>query len=261
MASRSRWRLILVAVIFNLLFEYSMRGVNDLLAHPVLFLFLFGVYFAYFTMLEDLIARYRLGDYHLISLGFFFGLVAGLILPSGFFTPPLFLGVNWGNMLFINLVWWGILQGVLTFYIANRVAPRDWNHQLLSKKGWCISLLLLVSILLLFRLKAVNMPRVSLSGFLTIISLSIFLFLVLKKEFEKKRKEYLIFKPSRFMDLTATSTILVFTYSALFLTHNQIMLSIHRVNMPAVRLVSIWSIIVATMVTTYRLYRRKPIPI
>ena len=86
-----------------------MRGINDLLTHPVLLLFLFGVYFPYFTMLEDLIVRYKL-------------------------------------------------------------------------------------------------------------------------------------------------SILILTYSTLFLTYDQTMLSIHQVNMPAVRLVSIWSITVAIMVTAYRLY-------
>lgn len=174
----NRYRVISIATIFNLLFEYSMRGINDLLTHPVPLLFLFGVYFSYFTMLEDLIARYRLKDYHLVGIGFLFGLISGLMLPSGIFTPPLFLGVNWINLLFINIAWWGILQGILTFYIANRIAPRDWNHRLLSKTEWCISLLVLLSILLLFRLKAVNVPRVGFLGSLTVISLSLLLFLI-----------------------------------------------------------------------------------
>ena len=51
------WRTVLVATGFNLLFEYSMRGINTLLS--------------------------------------------------------------------VVVVWWGGLQSVMTFYVANRIAPRD----------------------------------------------------------------------------------------------------------------------------------------
>ncbi|MEM3726573.1 MAG: hypothetical protein QXK98_06920, partial [Candidatus Bathyarchaeia archaeon] len=71
----NRWNIVLAATGFNLLFEYSMRGINDLNLRPLLPLFLFWVYFPYFALLEDSITKYRLKDYNIVIAGFFFGTV------------------------------------------------------------------------------------------------------------------------------------------------------------------------------------------
>ena len=119
----SHWKIVFAAVSFNLLFEYSMRGVNNLVADPLLLLFLFLVYFPYFTILEDFITKYRLKDHNIVIAGFFFGTAFTLFVPATQFVEPQALGINWTAFLFVNIFWWGTIQGVLTFYIATRLFP------------------------------------------------------------------------------------------------------------------------------------------
>jgi hypothetical protein len=45
----NHWKIVFAAVGFNLLFEYSMRGINNLLVRPLLTLFLFLANFPYFA--------------------------------------------------------------------------------------------------------------------------------------------------------------------------------------------------------------------
>jgi len=156
----SRWKIVLTAVGFNLIFEYSMRGINNLAARPVLPLFLFLVYFPYFAILEDLIAKYRLKDYNIAIAGFFFGTAFTLFVPATQFTEPQAFGMNWTALLFINFFWWSMIQGVLTFYIATRLFPRDWNHKLLSRKQKAALLTTLIIVGLLYRINIqLNMPQ------------------------------------------------------------------------------------------------------
>ena len=52
---KSHKKNIIFCTIFNLFFEYSMRGVIELGARPALFLIILIIYISLFTMLEDLI--------------------------------------------------------------------------------------------------------------------------------------------------------------------------------------------------------------
>ncbi|MGQ9538106.1 MAG: hypothetical protein ACUVTE_00760 [Candidatus Bathycorpusculaceae bacterium] len=146
----NRWKTVSAATAFNMLFEYSMRGVNNLSVQPLLPFVLFTVYFSLYTMVEDLIAKYRLKDYHLIMAAFFFGTAYQFLVSGSALLQPSFLGVDWTNLVFVVVVWWGNLQSIVTFYFANRIAPRDWNHRL-SKKGWAAALIINCLMIMLFQ--------------------------------------------------------------------------------------------------------------
>ncbi|MBS1194557.1 MAG: hypothetical protein H6R29_489, partial [Methanomicrobia archaeon] len=67
----SRWGTILLATVFSLLLEYAVRGLPTLTESPLLFPLLAAAYLSYFTMVQDLVVRFRLGDRHLVGIAFF----------------------------------------------------------------------------------------------------------------------------------------------------------------------------------------------
>jgi len=256
----NRERIIFTATAFNLLFEYSMRGINGLVRQPLLLPLLAIIYLTYFTLFEDVITRYRLRDYQVLIIGFIYGDLTALILPGGGFTPPLYLGINWGNLLYINIVWWGITQGILTFYLATRITPRDWGHKLLSWRGWIVSIILMTMIYLILRMYARGLPSTRSDAIAVIIIITLVLLAVLKKTVGGEAS-IPMYKPLRFMDVVTASTVIIFIVSAVFLTYGSTWVSIHLVNMPALRLVSIWTLLVGIIIVLYRILSRNPIPV
>lgn len=97
------WKTVLAATAFNLLFEYSMRGVNNLLTQPILPFILFTVHFSLYTMLGDLILRFRLRDYNLMVVVFFFSTAYQFLVSGSALLQPWVLGVNWANLFFCYL--------------------------------------------------------------------------------------------------------------------------------------------------------------
>jgi hypothetical protein len=260
MRVRSSWLTVLAATGFNLLFEYSLRGVNHLLAQPLLLPVLFTVYFTLFTMLNDLIARFKLRDYHLMVLAFFFGTFYQFFASGAALLPPLFLGVNWNSILFVVVVWWGIVQSIITFYIANRVAPRDWNHRL-SKAGWLIALGLNGLMILVFQrspaVPKADAQQVAVLVVLMAAAAAVFRLLLPNV---KKRAATVEFHWSRTLDALSAITILVFSVCA-FLTFDPTVLTTSQVNATAVWIVTRWTLTLAAAVLIYRLVSKRAIPV
>lgn len=259
----NRWNIVFAATGFNLLFEYSMRGINNLILRPALPLFLFAVYFPYFALLEDLITKYRLKDYNIVVAGFFFGTIFTFFVPATQFVEPQALGINWTALLFVNFFWWGMIQGVLTFYVATRMFPRDWNHKLLSRPQKIALLLILVFAGLLFRISIQNMPQApqtSPQAYIAIAAISFVTAVIFKKTVPKQAIKAAQQKET-VMDVLSALTIAVFTFCAVFLTQDPTQINVHSVNSTAVRIVTSWTIIATLIIVGYRLYKRHPIPI
>jgi len=256
------WEIALIATAFNLLFEYSMRGINSFRVQPVLPLVLFTTYFTLFSVLEDLILRYRLKDYHLIVMAFSYGAVYQSLVSGAAFIPPLIFGINWGGVLFVILVWWGAVQNVMTFYIANRIAPRNWNRRGLSKMGWAAMLLLNGLMVLLFQLSGV-IPKGSSLGMavmalILIVGVVGFWRILPNKEERSLTPE---FRRDRVMDYLSIITVIIFLVCAVFFTFDPTKHGASRVNWTATRVVVGWTIILALTMLTHRLYSRKPISV
>lgn len=258
----SSWKTVLIATGFNLLFEYSMRGVNNLLVQRALPLILFTAYFTLYTMLEDLIVRFRLKDYHLMVTAFFFGTVYQFLVSGAAILPPMRLGVNWTSLLFVVIVWWGVLQSVITFYIANRLAPRDWNHRRLSKAGWATALFLNGLVVMLFQLSGAipkaTASQIAVMGVIVFISALIFRRIL---PGENERSSPMPFKRSIALDFLSALTAVLFFICAVFLTFDPIKANTSNVNATATTIVIRWTIILAFIVLVYRLYSKRPIPV
>ncbi len=261
----SRWKVILLVTLFNLLAEYSLRGINGLIARPELPFFLFLIYFSYFTMIEDLIVRYRLKDYHVIVAAFFFALLFQFLFPQGgVFVPPLTLGINWSVLLFVNLIFWCPIQTVMGLYLANRITPRDWSHSLLSKFDWIICLVVFVFITLGFRFYARNIAQVTPLGIVVMIGLMVATLAIFIKIHPGPEERFLSapeFKKVRLLDYICIFLIAFFFLSAIFLTGDSTFIYAHPLNRTALQVGIIVSTIVVLIMLIYRLYSRKPIPV
>jgi hypothetical protein len=255
------WKTVLVATAFNLLFEYSIRGINNLLVQPVLPFILFTVYFTLFTMLNELITRYRLRDYHLILASFFFGTAYQFLVSGAALLPPLTLGVNWISLLFVVAVWWGILQSVITFYISNRICPRDWNHEL-SKAGWVAALLINCLMVLLFQASGA-IPRANMLQITLMVSIMIISALAFKATLPNRiqRSSSAIFNRSSALDFLSALTVIIFFVCAVFLTFDSVRANTSNVNATSTSIVIGWTTILAFIVLAYRLYYKKPISV
>jgi len=258
----NRWGTILVATAFNLLFEYSLRGINNLVMQPLLPLILFVAYFSLFTMVEDLIVRFRFKDYHLIILAFTFGTVYHFLVSGAALLQTSFAGVNWGSLIFVNAVWWGALQLVMTFYLANRAAPRDVNHSLMTKGGWAFFLILNGIVILLFQASGA-IPRANVLQILLMILIFLAFAGLLWKILSKTSQRIVPIGFSRLlaMDFLCAATLVVFIVSAIFLTFDPFQSGTSNINRTAGIVVTVWTIISAASMLSYRLYARRSIPV
>jgi len=212
-------KIILSATCFNLLFEYSMRGVNNIRINPLLPLILFFTYFILFTMVEDLLVRFRLGAYQLIILAFSYGAIYDAWVSGVVFSQPGWYGINWRNLILVGTVWWGAIQAVLTFYLANRLFPRDWNHRRLSGVGWALCLFSQFLIIGVFQASG-KLPQGTPVGKRTIILLFIIGITLFFATIRSRKNVSPSFLPSRFLDWLSAATCFIFLFSALFLGKN-----------------------------------------
>jgi len=252
---------VAVATLFNVFFEYSMRGMNHLIAQPLLLPLLIYTYFTYYTLLEDLILRYRLKDYQAMVISFFLGTIYQCYVSGDAFIKPNFFGINLGRLLFVTLVWWGAIQTVMTMYLANRLAPRRWDRKPLSQQAWITVLLLNAFAVIVFQNSGI--PKGTLLGKLTmivilILTTRVFFSLLPPAEQRNRPPE---FRPDVFIDVLSAFTVAVFILSSVALARDPVVLGSSRVNAPAVKAILLWTSIVAISMLVYRLVTRRPISV
>ncbi len=250
---------VLVATLFNLAFEYSLRGLVSIRFMPLLPFILFVSYFTLFTLVEDLIARFKLKDYQLMILAFFYGTIYDSWISGVNFLPPLFLGVNWVNFFVVNFFWWGLLQAILTFYLAGRIAPRNWQEPLLTKRSWVICLVIQFLIIGLFQKSGVIVYGSSFGKLMMLIVLLV-IFFIFKKQIRKNELVVGEFLPSRFLDFLAIATFFFFLFCALSAKNLQ-QIGTSIISPVNYKLVSRWTFILGLLLLFYRLKTKKEISI
>ncbi len=255
----TRWRIVAVATLFNILFEYSLRGVNNLRVQPYLPFILFPIYFTLFTMVEDLIVRFKLKDYHVLILSFFYGTIYITWISGIVFVPPLFLGIKWSALFFINIAWWGFLQAILTFYLANALGRRDWNHPRLSRLGWVVCIGVQLVAIRLFQGSGVIPHGTPLGKFMILIVLLIS-FTVFLKSLSGKR-EITEFRKSKFLNMLCFATICLFIFSAIILTGDPVRSDTSNINATSLKLISWWTVIVSLALIGERYVSKKEISV
>lgn len=254
------WRIVLTATLYNLLFEYSIRSVYSLSVKPLLPLFLFLVYFSYFTILEALIVKYRLRDRHVVLLTVVhYSVYSTLFLPGTFlYLPPLILGVNWFTYLWVNVFWWIFIQTLLALYFANRIRPRDWNHGTLSRRGWVLTLAVYVGVGLVFR--AVIKVPFNLLGTVVTWAIGLLAALLFIRSIKEER-DTPVFRRSVFLDGVLLFVLVSFVISAFLLPYQPGTETYHPVNLPSAGFQIVCTAIAAVCMMAYRLVTRREIPV
>ena len=255
----NRFKIVLLATAFSLLFEYSMRGIGGLF-HRGFFL-LFFLYTSYYSLVEDLILKYRITNRQLIVVAFCFGVVPEAFLTGVLFVPPLFMGVNVVRFLFINIVWWGSLQGLLTFYFATRIVPRDWNHRKLGVFGWGIRLTFIGSVSLLSFVGSPVLPKGPLIGYFTVGATLIVGAVYLKLQLAKPQQDVYTFHKSVILDFLSFGSVIIFLVLGTFAATKQTLVEGSLLNPLAAQLSTAWTVIVVSGILLYYVLHRKQITI
>lgn len=252
--------IVIVATAFNLLFEYSLRGVNHLLERPVFPLFLIAAYASLFAMEEDLIRRYRLRDYHLVALAFTYGMVYQCLVSGTAFQHPTLFGIRWSHSLFVILIWWGGIQSVLTFYLANRIRPRNYDSSPMHRKGWLLALGTNGIVIGLFQASG-KIPHGTPAGYATMLivaAIAAVTFALLARGVAPPRQP---FRRHLFIDLIVASTVVVFVICALIFTRDPTTIGTSDVNWLATRIIVVWTILAVAAALGYRLKTGRAIPV
>jgi len=253
-------KIIFLATLFNLSFEYSMRGIQGILDRGLIF-FLFLLYFAYYAIVEDLILRYRISNVQMLIVGFTFGIIPQTFITGVIFEGPLILGVNLGRLLFIGIVWWGILQGLLTFYFATSLVPRDWKRPPMGKLGWtlAVSYILLFS-LLVFR----NSPELIRGpgvGYLVSILFFFTGLLYLFRTLGESQQSPYRAESFMFLKCAAYGTVVVFILLGTLVATAQGLSQGSNLNLTAMRLSVGWTIVVFLLVLGHYWRNRCQVPV
>lgn len=252
--------IAIVATAFNLLFEYSMRGVNHLVERPTFVLVLVAAYFTIFTMEEDLIRRFRLRDYHLVVLAFTYGMVYQCLVSGTAFQRPELLGIRWSHSLFVLLVWWGGIQSVLTFYLATRVCPRNWEQPPLSRRGWMIAAGVNLVVIGLFQMSG-QIPRGTPAGYATMVAVVSAAGVLFWRLASRGARAPRAARPVLALDVLAVATVLAFAVCAIFLTSDPTKLGTSLVNETAVRAVVRWTFVAEAVLIGTRAISRRSLPV
>lgn len=252
-------KIVLVAVVFNILFEYSMRGAGGFALHKGFMLILPVIYFSYFMIVESLIRKYRITNKQLFAVAFCFGILITTFFSGNIFAGPALLGINWPWFLFVNIVWWGIIQGLLTFYLATRIVKRDWTEESMGRRGFVLS----SAVILFFLLLAffTGAPKGLPIGYITSIVLFLIAFRYLRKRLRKPQQEPYEVQRSRFLDVLAFGTAIVFFLSGTFIATSQMNVNASLISPEALRLMIGWTALMAVGVAGYYIKQRKQITI
>ena len=252
----SRYKIIFGCVIFNLFLEYWAHGMSYFLgtwyAAPTLSL----LYLTYFSMLEDLIIRYRLRDYQVLNVGFVFGMFHETFNTGSVFGNRAFFGVDLGLVLLVNIGWWGFLQSVLAMYFANRLSTRDWAHSQMGKGGWILSVAFNGLVVVGAFLDGGHAKGETLSYVTALIIISVAGILFWKT---LKRKGELQFRKSNLADAIITAQMILSIVMGTFFGLGNFPVAYFSRNEFAVVILLLWTLLSGSTLLTYRTITRKSI--
>ena len=250
----SRWGPILVATAFSLLLEYAVRGLSSLTAFPLLLPLLATAYASYFTLVQDLVIRFRLRDRHLVGVAFFAGTVYVFTVSGLALVPPLVLGVNWFAILFVPLVWWAALQTLLGRYLAGRFLGNDAGLAPLPPAGRVVGLAIQAGVILLFQLSG-RIPPLTPVAAGVLILLLIGSASAVKITLPSRDEPFPVINPNPVWDILAGASVIVFLACGLLPAGEPALMGPFTVNRTALQVVVFWSLLVAGVMALHHLIR------
>lgn len=256
----NKFRIVSLATLFNLFFEYAVGGVERIFNKPMTIVFLALIYFSLFSMLEDLIRRFKLNNLQIAVFAIGFGIFPELYLTGSVFGKPLLLGINWQAFLTINIVWWGVLQSLVTLYFANRLSPREWSERYMGPFGWGACIVYIVAICAVSFVASPSLRKGPLEGYLVATLCQIGCAGYLAYSIPKPGREAYGFKPHMVLDVVAFGTVLVFVGIGTFVAGRGATLNAGMMLQgTALTDATLWSFVVMAGVALYYALTRGPI--
>jgi hypothetical protein len=255
----NRFKIVLLATVFSILFEYSMRGIGGLF-HRGIFL-LFFLYLSYYSLVEDLIVKYKITNKQLIIIAFCFGVIPEAFLTGSIFSPPLYMGINISRFIFINFVWWGFLQGLVTFYFANRIVNRTWYHRKLNYFGWGIRIIYIACVSIFTFFASPVLPKGPVIGYIVVFGTIALGFIYIKKNLTTPQQDVYPFEQSYILDFLSFGSVIIFIILGTFVATTQALMEGSLLNVKAAQLSSAWTVVVFIGVIIYYLFHKKQITI
>ncbi len=260
----NRFTIVLYCALFNMLFEYSGRGLNGLIQNPIYFVFIFGIYFSFFAILEDLIVRYKLTNLQVFLVASSWGILFEAFVTGNLYNPNTALGIilagiNIPSLLIVCGFAWGIVQSNLTLYFANRLQPRDWDHPKMGALGWVVCVLYLIGIIVVWQNPATS--RVQPAGYLLLLFIGVVLVAILVYSMKNLRDKIPQFSSIPLIDFLAFGSVVIFIILGTFFVDWEKELTFHSLNRTALVLEVIWTIIASFAFIVYRIASRKEISI
>lgn len=264
-AMSNRFRLVFYCALFNLLFEYSARGIKEFTNRPLFMLALFGIYFTYFAMLEDLIVRLKLTNYQILLTAFLYGLFPTAFLTGNLFNRDIYggivvAGINVGTVVIVGILAWGVVQGMITLYLANRLSPRDWDHPKMGRAGWALAVVYQLVVTAIAQSNPYR-PRGTPLGYLLCGILVVVAAGLLFKSIRSSTGQVQPFRPSRVMDLLAFGSVVVFLILGTFLAFGPTIVTSQPLNLFAVTLENIWVFLCGIAFFAYRFWKRSDVTV
>jgi hypothetical protein len=255
----NRFKLIFYCALFNLLFEYSARGVKQFIHRPLFMLALFGIYVTYFAMLEDLIVRFKLTNYQVFLAAFLYGLFPIAFLTGNLFNRNIYggiiiAGVNVGTVIVVGILAWGVVQGMVTLYLANRLSPRDWDHPRMGGTGWALAIGYQLVVMFVARFNP-QTPRGDLTGYLVLGMLVVGTAILLFKSVRSSRPPVRPFRPSSVMDFLAFGSVILFLLLGTLFAFGPTIVTSQPLNVLAVTLENIWVVFCGIVFFVYRFWK------
>ena len=182
-AISSKYKIILFCTIYNLIAEFSTRGIIGFF-YNLMVLWLFLAYFTFFLIILH-IAYISKGS----DLAILFGSITWA-LPIAFFSTgtPFFTGEIIGYSLSIIIIMffmWGMTQTWLPLYVSGKLFGWNIPDGNLSRKGWILCLLYLFGFCAFAFPGAIKGPI-----YLYVISIILMIFFILvTRKFIKSAKE------------------------------------------------------------------------
>ena len=261
----NRFRLVFYCTLFNVLFEYSARGIREFTNRPLLVLALFGIYFTYFAALEDLIVRLKLTNYQIFLAAFLYGLFPTAFLTGNLFNRDIYgsivvAGVNIGTVVVIGILAWGVVQGMITLYLANRLSPRDWDHSKMGRAGWASIVVYQLAVMVIAHSNP-RRPQGTPSGYLLCGMLVVVAATLLFKSVRSSRPQVRPFRPSRVMDFLAFGSVIVFLILGTFYAFGPTVVTSQPLNLFAVTLENIWVFFCGIVFFVYWFWKRSDVTV
>jgi hypothetical protein len=248
-------RRIWICVAFNMAYEFAFRGVAGFAMVPLLFPLLLIFYFSYYSFVNYLIRRYYLHNYEIFAVINLIGIPLSVSFSG--FRQELMIG----TFIIQDFSWAYVLQGILTFYLANRLLPRDWAEPLMSAPGISAALLGILVTMVAFA-NATNALQRSYAPVSIVLGIAYWIFwlVFLITSIRMVGRQPWEFRRSKLLDVVSISTPIVCTIIGL-LPLNVEYVGASLVRPQAIQTFLIWTGIFTFCYLYYRITARREVPI